>query len=70
MSHRHLRLYLVTVFQFAGAEHGSRVVYFVLNPRGERVRGPKYAPRGPFYFLEHLHGLAEIIERGTVVLIP
>ena len=33
-----------------------------LNPRCERVRAAKHAPRDPFRVLEHRHGLAEIVE--------
>ena len=31
------------------------------------MRATEHAPRGPFHVLEHIHGLAEIIERGTGV---
>ena len=52
---------------FAGAERGSRVSQFVLNPLCERVRATEDAPRGRFHVLEPRHGLAEIVERGVVV---
>jgi len=51
-------------------EHGSRVLQCALNPRCDRVRAAEHAPRGPFYFLERRHGLAEIVERGAIVLGP
>ena len=31
------------------------------------MRGSEDAPRGPFYFLERRHGLADIVERGVGV---
>jgi hypothetical protein len=33
----------------------------------DRVRSSEHVPRGPFRFLDHRHGLAQIVERGTVV---
>ena len=71
MSHRHLRLYLlvVTVFQFAGAERGSRVLQTVLKPPYVRVRATHHAPRRPCRLIKRRHGLAEIVERGAGVLV-
>ena len=54
--------------RFAGAERGSRDSQGCLNPRCERVRAAEHPPRDPFNFLERIHGLAEIVERGVVVL--
>ena len=34
------------------------------------MRATEYAPSGPFYLPERCHGLAEILERGAVVLVP
>ena len=45
---------------------GSQIV---LNPFCERVRAAEHAPRGPFRVLERHHGLAEIVERGAVVVV-
>ena len=55
--------------RFAGAERGSRVSQGLLHRHHDRVRPPKHAPRGPFGFLERRHGLAEIVERGAVVVV-
>ena len=57
------------VLRFTGVERGSRVSQFGLNPRGEWVRGPEDAPRGPFQVIERLNALTEIVERGTGVLV-
>ena len=54
---------------FAGAERGTCVLQCVLDLRCERVRATEHAPRGPFYILESLHGLAEIVELGAVVTV-
>ena len=51
-----------------GIERGSRVLQFVLKSLYERVRAAEHAPRGRFQVLEQRHGLAEIVERGAVVL--
>ena len=67
MSHRHLRLYLVTMFQFAGAELCSRDLQVALNFICEGVHTADHAPGDPFYVFEHRHGLAEIVERGAGV---
>jgi hypothetical protein len=32
------------------------------------VRATHHLPRGPFRVLERRHGLAEIVERGSVVI--
>ena len=45
-----------------------RVSQGVLDPRCQRVRTTEHAPRRPFRVLERGHGLAEIVERGRVVL--
>ena len=52
-----------------GAERGSRVSQAALNPRRDRVRAAEHAPRCPSRVLEHIHGLAEIVERGGRVLV-
>ena len=41
----------------------------VSNQIRERVRATKDAPGGPYRLLEYRHGLAEIVERGAVVLV-
>ena len=55
--------------RLAGAERGSRVLKIVLHLFRDRMRAAQYAPRGPFPFLEHRHGLAEIVERSVAVLV-
>ena len=55
--------------RLAGAERGSRVSQVVFNPPCGWVRASKHAPRNPTRVLERRHGLAEIVERGTVVLV-
>ena len=40
-----------------------------LNRRCKRVRATEHAPRGPFRLLERIHGLAEIVKRGLVVVV-
>ena len=52
---------------FAGAERGSRVSQFVLNPFCDRMRAAEHTPRDPFCLLKRRHGLAQIVERGAVV---
>ena len=52
---------------FAGLEGGSCVLQITLNRRYDRVRAAEQAPRSPFRFLDRLHCLAEIAERGGVV---
>ena len=47
----------------------SRGLQRVLNVHCDRMRAAEHAPRGPFYILERRHGLAEIVERGIVVLV-
>ena len=49
--------------RFTDAEAASRVLQLLLNPRCERVRSAKHAPRGPCNVLECRYGLAEIFER-------
>ena len=41
----------------------------VSNPFCERVRASEHAPRGPFNFLERSNGLADIVERGVIVVV-
>ena len=55
--------------RLAGAEQGSGVSEVFLNPRCGRVRAAKYAPRSPCHVLERCHGLADIVERGAVVVV-
>ena len=40
----------------------------VLNPNCVWVRAAEHAPRDAFRVLERRHGLAEVVERGAVVL--
>ena len=40
-----------------------------LNRRCERVRATEHAPHGPSRVLERIHGLAEIVKRGLVVVV-
>ena len=53
----------------AGAEYGSRVSQINRNRRDERVRAAEHAPRNRLDVLERIHGLAEIVERSSVVLV-
>ena len=57
--------------RLAGAERFSRRSQRFLNPPCNppynRVRATEHATSSPFCFLERLHGLAEIAERGAVV---
>ena len=55
--------------QPAGVESVSRGLQFLLKSHCVRVRVTEHAPRGLFRILERIHGLAEIIERGAVVLV-
>ena len=55
--------------RFAGAERGSRGSQGHLNPRCERVRAAEHPPRDPRRVLERRHCLAEIVERGAVVIV-
>ena len=54
---------------FAGAERGSRFLQGPLMCSCGRVRAAEDAPRDPFRLLERRHGLAQIVERGIVVLV-
>jgi hypothetical protein len=54
--------------RLAGAETSLRDLQGTLNPRCDRVRAAKHASRDRFYLLERRHGLAEIVERGTVLV--
>ena len=49
-------------------EHSSRVSQMEINPSCHRVCATEHAPCGPFRLLQRRHGLAEIVERGSVVL--
>ena len=40
-----------------------------LNPFCDRVCAPEHALSSPYRVLEHSHGLAEVVERGAVVLV-
>ena len=40
-----------------------------LNPPYERMRATEHAPRGRFYLLERIYGLAEIVGRGAGVVV-
>jgi len=57
------------ILSFAGAERRSRVSQGLLNPHCVWVRAAKHAPRNLIRVLERRHGLAEIVERGAVVLV-
>jgi len=39
-----------------------------LDPSGGRMGATEHTPRDPFRVLETVHRLAEIVERGAVVL--
>ena len=54
--------------RLAGAERGSRFLQIPLDQSEERVRASKHTARGPLRVLERRHGLADIVERGAVVL--
>ena len=49
-------------------ERCSRVLQVVLNVHCEGMGATEHTPCGPFRGLERRYGLAEIIERGRVVL--
>ena len=55
--------------RFASAERRSRESQLLLNRRCERVRTTEHAPRRPRRLLERIHGLAEIVKRGLVVVV-
>ena len=55
--------------RFASAERRSRESKLLLNRRCERVRTTEHAPRRPRRLLERIHGLAEIVKRGLVVVV-
>ena len=57
--------YLRILDFFAHPAEFPRVSQITLNRRGERVRAPEYAPHDPLRLLERIHGLAEIVERGS-----
>ena len=50
-------------------ERSSRVSQMEINPSCHRVYATEHAPSGPFRLLQRRHGLAEIVERGSVVLV-
>ena len=50
-------------------ERSARVPQLALNIHYGGVRASEEAPPGPFRVLERRHGLAEIVERGGVVLV-
>ena len=54
---------------FTGAERGSRFLQGPLMCSCGRVRAAEDAPRDPFRLLERRHSLAQIVERGIVVLV-
>ena len=56
-------------WRIAGAKHGARGSQAALNVHRDRVRSAKYAPRDPFRLLQRRLGLAEVVERGAVVLV-
>ena len=60
-SHRNNYAANSLIAQLAGVEQ------LLNNPRCDRVRATKDAPRCLFNVLERLHGLAEIIERSVAV---
>ena len=55
--------------RLAGAEGVSTPSQIELNGSCERMCAAEHAPRDPFRVLERRHGLAEIVERGAVVLV-
>ena len=61
--------FVVSLRTLVDAERGSRVSQCVLNALCGRVRATEHAPRDPYRILERRHGLAEIVERGTGVLV-
>ena len=56
-------------WRLAGAEQELRVSQRPLNPPYERMRATEHAPRGRFYLLERIYGLAEIVGRGAGVVV-
>ena len=48
---------------------GSRVSQGHANIGCERMRAAEHAPSDPFHVLERRHSLAEIFERGAVVVV-
>ena len=53
---------------FAGGERGSGLLQGSPKFLCGRLRAAEDAPRGPFHLLKRRHGLADIVERGGVVL--
>ena len=56
-------------WRLAGAEQELRVSQRPLNPPYERMCATEHAPRGRFYLLERIYGLAEIVGRGAGVVV-
>ena len=59
----------LAILLFAGAERGLRASQGQPNSLCERMRATEHAPRGPINVLKRRHGLAEIVERGALVLV-
>ena len=53
---------------FAGAERYSRLTQAGIDSRCERMGAAEHAPRGPFHLLERRDGVAEVVERGRLVV--
>jgi hypothetical protein len=53
--------------RLAGTERRLRASQILLKYRYMWVRATEHASRDPFRLLERIHGLAEIVERGTGV---
>ena len=54
---------------FVEAEHGSRLFQGIIHGRRERVLATQDTPCDPICVLEHLHGRADIVERGSGILV-
>ena len=52
-----------------GAERGSRLLQIRLNRHCGRVRAAEHAPRDSCRVFERRNSLAEIVERGAVVVV-
>ena len=55
--------------RLAGAERLLRVSQEILNHRRDRVRAAEHTSRDPCRVLERRHCLAEIVERGSIVVV-
>ena len=51
------------------SKRGSRILQFGPHPFRYRVCASEHAPRDPCRVLKRRHGLAEIVERGSIVLV-